>query len=361
MKNFENISATKRNNLRLFFQLSFFALFAIMSLFTGQTSAQQTCTPSTTVTEGDLLPGGLASFAVTSGPGTVTVDHVNAGTGLQSLTVVSATNAVVNIPAFTPGTFNPVVVTFTAIDPALPVDFTLRAASTFHAVFIRARCGTGMPTPTPTPTPRATPTPGATPTPNPTPTPGGATTFSGRATSINATIAGVNAILNDTGPLPATGGFIRRQLVSASLFGGALTTGELDATTQGGGIQSRSQAIVADLNLLVGGITFNSDILAESSQCTCTAGGPVCEGGLFGNLLINGVTVAITGQPNQRVNLAGGGFVIINEQILTGSGNSAAITANGLHIVIPSLTPGTPAVADVIISSAHSDINCGIF
>ncbi len=98
------------------------------------------CTPSTTVTEGDLFPGGIVSFGVTSGAGSVTVDHVNAGTGLQSLTVVSATNAVVNIPPFTPGTQMPVVVTFTPINPGLAVDFTLRAASTFHAANIRARC-----------------------------------------------------------------------------------------------------------------------------------------------------------------------------------------------------------------------------
>jgi hypothetical protein len=106
----------------------------------------ETCTPSTIVTEGDLFPGGIPSFGVMSGPGSVTVDHVNAGTGLQSLTVVGVpVNAVVNIPAFTPGTFNPVVVTFSVINPTQPVDFTLRAASTFHAVFIRARCGTPPP------------------------------------------------------------------------------------------------------------------------------------------------------------------------------------------------------------------------
>ena len=104
------------------------------------TPSGQTCTPTTTVTEGDLFPGGLASFGVSSGAGSVTVDHVNAGTGLQSFTVVSSSNVVINIPAFTPGTFNPVAATFTVIDPNQPVDFTLRAASQFHAVFIRARC-----------------------------------------------------------------------------------------------------------------------------------------------------------------------------------------------------------------------------
>ncbi len=338
--------------------LSITAMLFLSVLVATQAQAQTVCTPTTTVTEGDLFPGGPPSFGVSSGPGSVTIDHVNAGTGTQSITVVGMpTNAIVNIPAFVPGTFNPVVVSFSVINPALPVDFTLRAASQFHAIFIRVRCGTVTPTPTPPP---PTPTPTTPPNPTPTPTPpSGATPFSGRATSVNATINGTNQILNDTGPLPPTGGFIRRELVSGNLFGGALTTGALDAITQGAGDQSRSQAIVYNLYLNVGDI-ITSDVLAESSQCTCfDSGPPICEGGLFGNLRINGMTVAITGQPNQTVNLSGGGTGIINEQTRTSSGNAASITANGLHVFIPPLLPGTPAVADIILSSAHSDISCG--
>ena len=52
------------------------------------------------------------------------------------------------IPAFAPGTTAPVVVTFIPIDPNQPVDFTLRAASTFHAANIRARCGGSPNSPT---------------------------------------------------------------------------------------------------------------------------------------------------------------------------------------------------------------------
>ena len=132
---FKKILTTKENNLGLFLQIGFFALFGILCLFSGQTMAQQNiCTPTTTVTEGNLFPGGTVSYGVTSGSGSVTVDHVNAGTGLQSLTVIGTpVNAIVSIPAFTAGTFNPVTVTFTPIDPNLAVDFTLRAASTFHA------------------------------------------------------------------------------------------------------------------------------------------------------------------------------------------------------------------------------------
>ncbi len=178
--------------------------------------------------------------------------------------------------------------------------------------------------------------------------------FSGRAISINATINGTNAILNDTGNLPATGGFIARSLESGNLFGGALTTGRLDAITQGTLDQSRSQAIVENLNLNVGGNLITSDLVAASSQCTCfESGPPVCDGNvLIAVLRINGVQIPIGTSANQTVNLAGGGTVVINEQIRTGAGNTASLTVNGVHVRIP-------AVADVIISSTYSDIACG--
>lgn len=120
----------------------------------GMTSAinppvTNVCTPFTTVTEGDLFAGGIVSFGVTGGAGTVTVDHVNAGTGMQVLSVLGIPgNALVVVNPFTLGTYNPVQVTFTVIDPNLPVDFTLRSASTYHAANIRVRC---VPNPTPTP------------------------------------------------------------------------------------------------------------------------------------------------------------------------------------------------------------------
>ncbi len=122
-------------------------MFAMFVMFSSPTMAQNTCTPNTTVTEGDLFPGGIVSLGVTSGLGLVTVDHVNSGSGLQSLTLVGVPiNATVNIPAFTLGTYNPVAVTFTTPNPNGAVDFMLRAASTFHAINIRVRCVAPTPT-----------------------------------------------------------------------------------------------------------------------------------------------------------------------------------------------------------------------
>ena len=137
---FDDIGSNENQGSAYVFQLNATPTPTPTPTVTPTPTPNNVCTPSTTVTEGDLFPGGIVSFGVSSGAGSVTVDHVNAGTGLQSLTVVNSINAVVNIPAFTPGTQMPVVVTFTPINPGLAVDFTLRAASTFHAANIRARC-----------------------------------------------------------------------------------------------------------------------------------------------------------------------------------------------------------------------------
>lgn len=89
-----------------------------------------------------MFPGGLTAFeSITAGHGSLTVDSINSGTGLRLFTVVSSSNAVVNIPPFMFGTFDPVTATFTAIDPNLPVDITFRATNQYHGVLIRLHDG----------------------------------------------------------------------------------------------------------------------------------------------------------------------------------------------------------------------------
>ena len=146
------------------------AVITVTATPTATPTPVNVCTPSLTITDDPtLFPGGQSSFAITGNAGSITADSVNSGSGLRTFTVVNATNAVVNIPPFTPGTYNPVIATFTVINPNLAVDINLRVTNQFHGLLIRAQCGSVTPTPTPTATP--TPTPIATPTPTPTPTP----------------------------------------------------------------------------------------------------------------------------------------------------------------------------------------------
>ncbi len=149
MKILKNVLTTRRSNRGLFLKLSVFALFGIMILFSGQTLAQtptptptrNVCTPSVNVQEDPaLMPGGPASFPlIMGGPGTLMIQHVPFGTGLQSITVMSQTNAIVD-PIVIPGPFLKATVTFTVINPNLPVTIVLKAQSQFHGVIITLQC-----------------------------------------------------------------------------------------------------------------------------------------------------------------------------------------------------------------------------
>src|SRR5216683_1500252 len=78
------------------------------------------------------------------------------------------------------------------------------------------------------------------------------TTFSGQATVVRATVAGITTVISDTGPLPSSGGALEASLLSASVPG-LLTASVAHASTIGQGDRSRSEASVADLNLTAGG------------------------------------------------------------------------------------------------------------
>ena len=97
------------------------------------------CSPTLTVTE--VFPGSAAAFqSISAGPGSVTVDMADVGSGLQGLSVISAFNADVSVPVFPFGTTGPVTATFTRPDPGQAADFTLRASSRLNTVLIRAQC-----------------------------------------------------------------------------------------------------------------------------------------------------------------------------------------------------------------------------
>jgi hypothetical protein len=174
------------------------------------------------------------------------------------------------------------------------------------------------------------------------------TSFSGRATVVNANVVGLAPIiLSDTGALDSTGGEKEASLLEHETPG-LLSARVLHASTVGNGNRSRSEASVVDLDLAVGGNTISADFLAARAEAVCSAGESAAGGSEIANLVINGQPVTVTGEPNQTLDLPVG-KVIINEQTKPRSGD---ITVNALHVIIP-------GVADVVIASAHADITCG--
>jgi hypothetical protein len=174
-----------------------------------------------------------------------------------------------------------------------------------------------------------------------------ATSYSGRATVVRATVLGLSTTLVDAGPVPPSGGAAEASLLNASVPG-LLTAEVLHATSVAQGNSSQSEASVAELALTVGGNSISAGFLEARATAKCTDAGATASGSSdIARLSVNGQTIAISGAPNQTVALPNG-RVIINEQTSARSGD---ITVNALHIIVD-------GVADVVISSAHADITC---
>src|SRR6266404_1565270 len=176
------------------------------------------------------------------------------------------------------------------------------------------------------------------------------TTYSGRATVVQATVLAGTSIapitLVDAGPLPSSGGADKETLLEASVPG-LLTAEVLHAATFGQGSRSSSEASVAELAVTAGGNTVSAGFLMARAEAKCTDGTASASGSSeIARLGINGQTIVVSGAPNQTIALPNG-RVIINEQ----QGAPGDITVNALHIVVD-------VIADVVIASAHADISC---
>jgi hypothetical protein len=123
----------------------------------------------------------------------------------------------------------------------------------------------------------------------------------------------------------------------------ALVTGDtLHATTISWADQVDSEASLADLNITVGVTTIGADfVMAHASAVLGLAG--TSNVGIDG-LSINGVQIAITGNPNQTITIPGG-RVVINEQPTSSTGT----VVNALHIAVT-------GVADVLVASATARV-----
>jgi len=154
---------------------------------------------------------------------------------------------------------------------------------------------------------------------------------------------------------------------------GTLTTEALTGTTSGAigdAAAAQSVATVFNVNLLNGLITASSLTATVSSTSNGAQATSNALGSTLADLVVNGVQVtsgdgAIA--PNTRMNLAGVGYVVLNEQLLTGDGvRSSGLTVNLIHVYLQSVTgggctplgcvPGVPTTAgEIIVGSATSN------
>jgi hypothetical protein len=194
------------------------------------------------------------------------------------------------------------------------------------------------------------------------------TMFSGEATVVRAEVAGLAPIvLVTTGPLPSSGGALNNTLLelavdkgqTANLVGLEARVGHAHAVGQGK--KSRSQATVADLKLDVNGTVIEASLLEALATAACDAAGAATATGSshLAELVVAGQPITVTGQKDQTLTV-GNLTIIINEQKSKSVGAGAAdITVNALHVTLTHPVTGQP-LADVIVASAHADIQCGV-
>jgi hypothetical protein len=174
------------------------------------------------------------------------------------------------------------------------------------------------------------------------PAAGAAQNLRGQARAVQATVAFGTTTLADTGTLGGPTDTRDAALATGSV--GSLLSGEvLRAVTVGWPDQVVSEASLANLRLTVGGTGISAGTVLASVLAAPYA--PATVSSTIGDLAINGVPVAVTGNPNQRISIPGGRLVI-NEQIVSAAGT----TVNALHVTVF-------GVADVVIASATAGLS----
>src|SRR5436189_1031535 len=194
----------------------------------------------------------------------------------------------------------------------------------------------------------------------------GATTTSSHANSVSGEAFGVsvNAAGVTVGPtphvvLPPDGGMVSDQLLNisvpnaaASTTLGVVTTGSIGPNTA----SAQSSASVENVNLLNGLITSRIVVAMSSSTADGSTATSTSEGSTLIGLSVNGsLPTDVTPPPNTRISIPGA-TVILNEQIASGDGvHTSALTVNMIHVVLND--PTGAITGDIIVASAHSDVN----
>ena len=174
------------------------------------------------------------------------------------------------------------------------------------------------------------------------PAAGSAQTVTGHASAVQATVLGTTTVLSDTGAL--TGSDDARQASQVIAVVPSLLSAEsLHATAIGWPDQAAAEASLAAIGLTIAGNAISAGFVM--ARTAAVLGGAGAGDTTIDGLSINGVPIAVTGQPNQMIPIFGGRVVVNEQQQILPSGR----TVNALHVIVD-------GIADVVIASATAGI-----
>jgi hypothetical protein len=148
------------------------------------------------------------------------------------------------------------------------------------------------------------------------------------------------------------------------------TTGVINTTADGttlvdGTLQAMATADVLDASLLtteLGGVITADEVKAVSITTHDNSGFHTsAEGSTFVNLVVAGVPIIGTPDPNTDISLVGFGHVVLNEQITRTTSRSASFTVNMIHVFIDQVNVlNIPIGTQIIVSHASSGLTSGV-
>lgn len=159
-----------------------------------------------------------------------------------------------------------------------------------------------------------------------------------------------------SGPLPTVtlpstgGGPFTNSALSASVPG-LLSAGILQVSTQGAtGLNgfARSSAEVATVSIPT---VLSADVVR--SRCRSDASGSTGSTSVVNLAVGNLPPITANPAPNTTIPLAGVGTVILNEQTISNTPGSTAITVNAVHVI---LDLGPLGQGDIILAQSHCDV-----
>jgi hypothetical protein len=164
----------------------------------------------------------------------------------------------------------------------------------------------------------------------------------GQAKAVQASVLGLlgttTTTLADTGVLPPGATDALHASAPSGTVPSLLSGDSLHAATIGSPERVVSEASIGSLGITVAGIGIAADFVMARAQAA--AGGAGTAASEILGLRVNGVSVPVSGEPNQTIAIPGGRLVLNEQQ--TGPG---AALVNALHVVVT-------GVADVVVASA---------
>ncbi len=122
-------------------------------------------------------------------------------------------------------------------------------------------------------------------------------------------------------------------------------------------VKSRTSATVQDARLLAGLITATAVRSVSATSHDSTGFHLSAAGTTFTNLVVAGRTISATVAPNTRINLAGFGHVIVNEQLPNIGSASASLTVNALHLTVDQTNAlGVAVGTNAVVAHAASGL-----